>query len=393
MIYREMCGNMVSLLGFGAMRLPQTEDRKIDVAAAREMVAVAMEKGVNYYDTAYPYHGGESEVVMGELLSEYPRDSFFLASKYPGHQIAETYDPAAIFEEQLKKCGVEYFDYYLLHNVNEKSLPVYLDPQWGIIDYFKKQRELGRIKHLGFSTHGATECIRQFLSLYADDMEFCQIQLNYLDWSLQDAKGKYQLLVDMGIPVVVMEPVRGGKLAKLEESQEQRMLAMKPDRSIASWGFRFTQNYEGIKVALSGMSNMEQLLDNLDTFESPVPLNRDELRLILEIAEELKGSVPCTACRYCVDGCPVGLDIPQLISFYNQLLVNPVDMQVGIQASTIPEDKQPSACIGCGACSAICPQNIDIPAIMQDLAEKLKKVPNWEDICRERAEAAKKLRG
>lgn len=214
MIDSEFQGKRLSLLGFGTMRLPTHADGSIDEAQVAEMAAYALEHGVNYFDTAYPYHGGESERVIGRVLSKYPRDSWYLATKYPGHQISSTgYDPAEIFEEQLQKCGVEYFDFYLLHNVYEKSMEVYLDPKWGIIDYFKEQKRLGRIKHLGFSCHAETKGLREFLDACGEDMEFCQIQLNYLDWTLQDAKGKYDLLTGRGIPVWVMEPVRGGRLA------------------------------------------------------------------------------------------------------------------------------------------------------------------------------------
>jgi predicted aldo/keto reductase-like oxidoreductase len=216
MIYKEFQGKQLSMLGFGAMRLPVDGNGTIDEEQVKRMAAYAMENGVNYFDTAYPYHGGESERVMGRVLSAYPRESWYLATKYPGHQILSTgYNPAEIFEEQLCKCGVEYFDFYLLHNVYEKSMETYLDPQWGIIDYFKEQKRLGRIRHLGFSTHAATPGLEKFLDACGDDMEFCQIQLNYLDWTLQDAASKYELLAKRGIPVWVMEPVRGGKLAAL----------------------------------------------------------------------------------------------------------------------------------------------------------------------------------
>ena len=201
MIYSEFCGKKLSLLGFGAMRLPQ-KDGGIDCELTEEMVKYAIDNGVNYFDTAWPYHGGESERVLGKILSGYDRDKFYLATKYPGHQLSSSYDPAAIFEKQLEKCGVEYFDFYLLHNVYEKSLDVYFDPKWGIIDYFREQKRLGRIKHLGFSSHGQPENLREFLDI-CGDMEFCQIQLNYLDWTLQDAKAKYELLTERGIPVCV----------------------------------------------------------------------------------------------------------------------------------------------------------------------------------------------
>ena len=189
MLYRDFQDQKLSLLGFGAMRLPQLADGTIDEEQVRQMTRLAIDHGVNYFDTAWPYHGGQSERVMGRVLKDYPRESFFLATKYPGHQIAEKYDPAEIFEKQLEKCGVEYFDFYLLHNVNENSIRTYLDPQWGILEYFREQKRLGRIRHLGFSTHGSVQMMEQFLDVCGADMEFCQIQLNYLDWTLQDAKG------------------------------------------------------------------------------------------------------------------------------------------------------------------------------------------------------------
>ena len=180
MIYREFCGKKLSLLGFGAMRLP-TVDGNVDEKLVADMVAFAMKNGVNYYDTAYPYHGGMSERIMGKVLTEYPRESFYLADKYPGHQTLEDYDPAKIFEEQLSRCGVEYFDFYLLHNVYEKSLNIYMDEELGVIDYFLEQKRLGRIKHLGFSSHAQLSTLQSFLEKRGKDMEFCQLQLNYLD--------------------------------------------------------------------------------------------------------------------------------------------------------------------------------------------------------------------
>ena len=221
MIYSTFQDKKLSLLGFGAMRLPVDAAGKVDEAQVSAMVDFGMQNGVNYFDTAWPYHDGESERIMGRLLRKYDRSSYYLATKYPGHQIlSKGYDPSEIFEEQLKKCGVEYFDFYLLHNVYEKSMETYLDPRWGIIDYFKEQKRLGRIKHLGFSTHARTETLRRFLDICGENMEFCQIQLNYLDWTLQDARGKYELLTERGIPVWVMEPVRGGKLAAFPAEKE-----------------------------------------------------------------------------------------------------------------------------------------------------------------------------
>ena len=386
MIYSKFGEKQLSLLGFGAMRLPVKEDGTVDKEQVKTMVRHAMDHGVNYFDTAWPYHDGQSETVMGEVLSEYDRDSYYLATKYPGHQISETYDPAALFEAQLEKCGVDYFDFYLLHNVYEKSMDVYLDPQWGILDYFKEQKRLGRIKHLGFSTHAQMDCLKEFLDACGEDMEFCQIQLNYLDWTLQDAKAKYDLLTEKGIPVWVMEPVRGGKLAKLDEANEQTLKALRPDEKIPAWAFRFLQGLPNVKMILSGMSDQTQMEDNVNTFADFKPLTQEETEVLLKIAESMKDSVPCTACRYCCKGCPMGLDIPMLIGIYNEIRIIPTVNAV-MRIEGLPKDKQPSACIGCGKCMQICPQNINIPAVMKDLNERMQKIPSWEEICRQRAAA------
>ena len=389
MIYSNFQDKKLSLLGFGTMRLPMKADGNIDEAQVAEMTAYAMKHGVNYFDTAYPYHDGNSERVIGRVLSKYPRDSYYLATKYPGHQILSGgYNPADIFEKQLEKCGVEYFDFYLLHNVFEKSMETYLDPRWGIVDYFKEQKRLGRIRHLGFSCHAETEGLKKFLDAVGDDMEFCQIQLNYLDWTLQDAKGKYHLLTERGIPVWVMEPVRGGRLAKLTDSEEARLTAARPEESIASWGFRFLQGLPNVKMVLSGMSNMEQMMDNVKTFAVPNPLSAAEANLLLDIAEGMKDSIPCTACRYCCSGCPMELDIPGLISTYNELRFSAA-VNVAMRIEFMPEEKKPSACIGCGQCTQMCPQNIDVPGAMKDFAARLSQLPSWAEICRQRELAAK----
>ena len=391
MIYNDFQGKQLSLLGFGTMRLPMAGGF-IDEAQVREMTRYAIDNGVNYFDTAYPYHGGESERVIGRVLKDYPRDSYYLADKYPGHQIlSDGYNPSVIFEEQLQKCGVEYFDFYLLHNVYEKSMDVYLDPQWGIVEYFLEQKRLGRIKHLGFSTHAQTKGLEEFLNLWGKEMEFCQIQLNYLDWTLQDAKGKYDLLTKWNIPVWVMEPVRGGKLASLKPEQEAQLKALRPEESIAAWCFRFLQELPNVKMVLSGMSNMEQMMDNVKTFCTPAPMTKAEMDTILEIAESMKDSIPCTSCRYCCDGCPMGLDIPLLLHTFNDLRFA-ATTNTAMIIEFMEEDKKPSACIGCGACAQVCPQNIDIPGELKNLTEKLKTIPKWAEICKEREAAAKRGR-
>jgi len=392
MITTRFQDKILPQLGFGAMRLPLTVDGAVDEKQVREMVAYAMAHGVNYFDTAFPYHGGESERVLGRILKDYDRESYYLATKYPGHQLSERYDPAEVFEEQLKKCGVDYFDFYLLHNVYEKSMEVYLDSKWGILDYFREQKRLGRIRHLGFSSHGRVDNLCAFLDACGEDMEFCQIQLNYLDWTLQEAGRKYEILRERNIPIWVMEPVRGGRLAAPGEDAIARMKQARSDTSPASWAFRFLQDLPGVSMVLSGMSNMAQMVDNVATFEAPAPLSEAERAMLFDIAESMKNSVPCTACRYCCDGCPAGLDIPLLLSAYNEIRFSPTS-NVKMRVEAIPEEKQPASCIGCGACAAVCPQNIDIPGAMTDFVRILGTIPSWAEICREREAAARRGRG
>ncbi|MBE5731091.1 MAG: 4Fe-4S dicluster domain-containing protein [Clostridiales bacterium] len=391
MIYNSFKDKKLSALAFGAMRLPVDEGGKIDEKHTFDMVDLAMKSGVNYYDTAYPYHGGMSEVVMGKALARYPRESFYLATKFPGHQISSSYDPKGVFEEQLAKCGVEYFDFYLLHNVYENSIGVYMDEKLGILDYFVEQKRLGRIKHLGFSTHGGLDTIKKFLDYCGDEMEFCQIQLNYLDWTLQDAKAKYDLLCSRNIPVFVMEPVRGGRLAKLDEQTEAAMRKARPDDSIASWAMRWLMGKSGVTTVLSGMSNLEQTLDNIKTFSSRQPLTESEQAIIDSAVAKMHSAVPCTSCRYCVDGCESKINIPMMISIYNEIKFSP-SVNASMRIEAMPEENRPAACISCGKCVKVCPQNIDIPAVLKDLVQATSKMPKWADISREREEAAKKLK-
>ncbi len=390
MIYSDFSGEKLSLLGFGTMRLPLKPDepeQTVDENAVREMAAYAIANGVNYFDTAYPYHGGESERIIGRILKDYPRDSFFLATKYPGHQISRTYNPQEIFEEQLEKCRVDYFDYYLLHNVYENSIRTYTDSRWGIIEYFIRQKQLGRIRHLGFSSHGGVENLREFLDGYAEQMEFCQIQLNYIDWTLQQAKEKYELLTERGIPVWVMEPVRGGRLANLPLDKEERLKALRPGESVASWAFHWLMGLSNVQMVLSGMSDLAQMKDNVRTFSKRDPLSGQEQNAVFEIAEQMKDRVPCTSCRYCCDGCPKGLDIPFLLSCFNEIRFSP-NMNVRMRIDALPEEKRPAACIGCGLCEKICPQKIGAPEAIRELSRALQKIPSWEDICKERDLAA-----
>ena len=376
MIYKQFQDIRLSALGLGAMRLPvlEGEDAQIDEPAAQEMVDYAMEHGVNYYDTAWGYHSGQSELALGRALARYPRESFYLATKFPGYDLNNMGRVEEIFEAQLKKCQVDYFDFYLFHNVCEMNIDAYLDPQYGIDAYLTAQKANGRIRHLGFSAHGSVPVIRRFLEAYGDHIEFCQLQINYLDWTFQDARAKVELLKEYNIPVWVMEPLRGGRLAKLGESHTRRLNALRPDEATPAWAFRFLQTIPEVTMILSGMSNMAQLQDNVHTFETERPLTEGELSELMEIADEILGrkALPCTACRYCTDHCPQGLDIPGLIGLYNEHNFTEGGFIAPMALAACPEEKKPSACVGCRSCEAVCPQQIRISEVMKDFTEKLK---------------------
>ena len=377
MLYKDFQGMKLSALGFGAMRLPVVDgdDTKIDQAAVDEMVDYALEQGVNYFDTAWGYHGGNSEIAMGAALARHPRDSFYLATKFPGYDLSNMDKVEEIFEKQLEKTGAGYFDFYLIHNVCEMNIDEYLNLDHGIVAYLLKQKEAGRIRHLGFSAHGAIPVMERFLEAYGEHMEFCQIQLNFLDWEFQDAKGKVELLSKYNLPVWVMEPVRGGKLAQITDEESARLHELRPDESTVAWAFRFIQGIPAVCVTLSGMSNFEQLKENIQTFSEDKPLNEEESAALQAVVDEMlgRGTVPCTTCHYCTSHCPQGLDIPKLLEMYNEAIVTggKGGFIPSMYVNTLPEDKRPDACIGCGSCAAVCPQQIDIPGTLADFAAKL----------------------
>ncbi len=375
MIYRDFQDMKLSGLGMGAMRLPviDGDDSRIDETKTQAMVDYAMEQGVNYYDTAWGYHDGHSETVMGKALSRYPRESYYLATKFPGYDLSNMDKVEEIFEKQLEKCGVEYFDFYLFHNVCEMNIDAYLDEKYGIHEYLMKQKKAGRIRHLGFSAHGNLDVMKRFLDAYGRDMEFCQIQLNYLDWTFQGAKEKVELLKEWNIPVWVMEPLRGGRLAKLADEDEKTLKALRPEENIPAWAFRFLQSVPGVTMVLSGMSNLQQMQENIRTFAEDKPLNEKEMDTLLQIADKMvkKIVLPCTACHYCTSHCPQGLPIPDLLALYNEHCFTEGGFIAPMALAAYPPEKLPSACIGCRSCEAVCPQQIKISEAMADFAQKL----------------------
>ena len=374
MIYKDFNGLKLSALGLGCMRLPVIDgkDGQIDEEATAKMVALAMENGINYYDTAWMYHEHTSETVIGKVLKQYPRDSFYLATKFPGMSQEVRDNPASIFEKQLEKCQVDYFDFYLIHNLGDKNVEAYLDDNDKVMPYLLEQKAKGRIRHLGLSTHATTENLKRFLDKWGEYMEFCQIQLNYIDWNLQKASEKVALLNERNIAIWVMEPLRGGKLATLSDANTAKLKALRPDEGVPAWGFRYLQSIPGVTMVLSGMSNEQQLMDNIRTFSSDKPLNGAEMNTLMEIAEEMSCGVPCTACHYCTTVCPMGLDIPRLIQLYNEYTFSGSRF-IAFTVNDMHKEKRPSACLGCRACERMCPQNIKIATVLADFDEKLPK--------------------
>ena len=385
------CGNQVVRLGFGAMRLPvDPSTGKVAEKEAERVIDLAYNSGLNYFDTAFSYHGGASETILGAALRKYPRENWYIASKMPGHEINPKFDPAIAFEEQLRRLGVDYFDYYLLHNVHEGSLPVYTDKNLKVLDYVLEQKKNGRIRHLGFSSHGRIDMLEKFLDDYGDLFEFVQIQLNYVDWTLQSAREKYELITDRGLEVIVMEPCRGGKLADPGEPYASKMKALRPDESCAAWAFDFVRSLPNVKMVLSGMTTLEQVWDNVKTFTNSKLLSDEEMDVVRDIAGGISNMMPCTACRYCCSVCPQGLNIPLLLKIYNDAKYQQT-MNLRMGVDSMPEDKRPSACIKCKACMKMCPQNINIPECLEDCADILSDIRSWEDESRVRAEVFNRL--
>jgi predicted aldo/keto reductase-like oxidoreductase len=371
-------GEELSLLGFGLMRLPlKPGTRDIDKDLALKMVDYAKNKGINYFDTAYMYHEGNSELFAGEALSRYDRSSYKLANKMPLMMLKQEEQIEAIFEEQLKKCRVEYFDYYLFHGISRAQLKLAED--FKVYEKLREKQRQGKIRHLGFSFHDSPEILSQVVGKY--DWDFAQIQLNYLDWDEQDAKGQYAILESKGIPVTVMEPVRGGALVDLGSEAEAVFKAADPKASIPSWAIRFVGSLPGVQVVLSGMSTMEQVEDNVATMENFKPLTDADREVISKavLAYRTAGAVPCTGCRYCMD-CPQGVDIPRNLAVYNSYLFKKERNMQGYQFGFsmgyggIGDDAQAHNCVACLQCEEKCPQHIEISRQMELIQELVKTV-------------------
>ncbi len=363
-------------LGFGLMRLPEA-DGKIDHEEVCRMADAYIAAGLNYFDTAYVYHSGLSEVEAREaVVKRYPRDAFMLATKLPGWELKTMEDRDRIFNEQLERAGVEYFDFYLLHSIEEGNVDTYekLDCfSWGV----SKKKE-GKIRHFGFSFHGSPELLERLLNEHPE-VEFVQIQLNYLDWNNPVVRsGKlYNILHKRNIPIIVMEPVKGGSLAGLKPELEAKYKAARPDSSIASWALRFVASLPGVMTILSGMTHEDQMMDNISTFTNFEPLSDDE-RAVVDEVTGIMLDIPligCTACRYCCDGCPMNISIPDVFRCVNTMtLYGDQFRPKAFYGGLVNIGKgRASDCIACGQCEGVCPQHLPVISLMKNAAEMLDK--------------------
>ena len=376
----------VSVLGFGCMRFPTTDDGKIDRARARAMLLHAHKMGVNYYDTAYPYHGGESEIVVGEVLKEIPRDEYFLTTKLPVWEVKTREDAEALFEKQLGKLRQEYLDLYLLHAMNEDRFQEMEEA--GVIDFMFDLKKQGKIKNVGFSFHDDYPVFEKWIKKYPWDA--CQIQFNFMDIENQAGTKGLKLAESLGIPVIVMEPIRGGALANVSSGLKGKLAARFPQLSPAGVALTFASGYPAVMCTLSGMSNMQQLMENVYTFSHFKAFSAQDNDYLMEMARLYNSNphIPCTACRYCMP-CPHGVDIPGVFGVYNALsdelkLPDPANKKAKDykenrkeflkRYATLAEGADASFCTKCNACLPKCPQRIRIPDQMRNVHQLVKSI-------------------
>jgi len=378
MEYRNIKGRDISLLGFGLMRLPRVagDFAQIDFEASQTLIDHAIKRGVNYFDTAYTY--GESEAVAGRILSRHPRESYNLATKCPPWMIQSPEDFDRIFSEQQARCQTDYFDFYLVHNMARESNRAAGNAEFferfselDIYETMKRKKTEGKIRNLGFSFHGTYEILQKLVDKY--EWDFAQIQLNYIDWNATDAGRQYELLTKYNIPVTIMEPLRGGALATLNEKSAEVLKQADQEASLASWGIRYAASLPNVLTVLSGMNRMEDLEDNINTADSFKPVTEQEKELLYEAAKVYgkSGAIPCTGCAYCMP-CPAGVNIPRIFSIYNHYKLVGFRIPFDNGYSTLAESEKASSCIGCGICAKNCPQHLDIPDYMQVINEFAK---------------------
>ncbi len=380
-------GDKISMIGFGCMRFPTNgpgRNAPVDEAKVQELVDYAYAHGINYYDTAYVYHGGKSEGIIGKALKKYPRDSYYLADKMPGYLVKQKEDIAKFFEEQLVRCGVDYFDYYLLHSISDIKSYDKVYEEMGGYAYLLEQKKKGRIKSLGFSFHSDRACWDHVIDLH--DWDFVQIQLNYIDWK-KDGEYLYESLAKRKIPAVIMEPLLGGRLANLSDSANKILKDLNPDNTIASWAFRYLGSLPNVLVSLSGMTYMEHLTDNIKTFTNFKPLTLQEQTTLQKAILEYQSykRINCTTCRYCMP-CPFEVEIPSVFTTYNELVMNGhVPNKESQSAEEYAKKKAefaeafrkefaegggPEKCASCQECVSKCPQHLPIPDLMDRIARE-----------------------
>ena len=354
----EKLGIETSLLGFGCMRFPVLENGEINEPEAERMLDKAIAEGVNYIDTAYPYHEGKSEIVTGKILKKYDRDSFYLATKLPLWQINSLEDVDRIFGEQLTKLQTDHVDFYLMHAMNKERWDAMR--KLGVVERLEQIKAEGRIRYLGFSFHDSYEAFEEIIN--ARERDFCQIQLNYMDVEEQAGLKGYELAASKNVPVIVMEPVKGGSLAAFAEDIMEKFRAADAQASAASFALRWVGSLPGVKVILSGMSTMGQVEDNLKTFGCFKPLSGEEQKMMKEVRDTLKSRVQngCTACRYCMP-CPAGVDIPGCFGVWNTYhMYQNYNMVKRRWENELGEQKQAKNCVKCGKCEQACPQKLSI---------------------------------
>lgn len=385
MIDRRMIpalGKEISRLGYGGMRFPKNGD-EVDMDAAVQLLRKAYEMGINYFDTAMVYHKGESEKIFGKAFEPYPRDSYLIADKMSIWLCSDEEDMKARFYNQLKTLKTDYIDFYLVHSLNRNHYKKVKDLH--CVEFLQQMKQEGKIKHLGFSFHDTYQVFTQILNDYTWD--FVQIQLNYLDWHNQGAEQLYRELERRNLPVMVMEPVRGGYLATIDSERAKPFLELEPQRSIASWAIRWVESLPQVAVVLSGMSDLQQLEDNVATMTHFEPMNEQELAAIDRVVEEIRkvNEIPCTGCRYCMD-CPMGVDIPEIFSIYSQYKIFGKEKAfVQDYEEVVEYGNGAEHCVRCMACTTKCPQMIAIP----DKLEMIAKLYAQKKAELEAAEAAK----
>lgn len=366
----DKLGVSSSLLGFGCMRFPLDKDGNIDEVESEKMLDIAIEKGVTYIDTAFPYHNGDSEPFVGRVLKKYKREDFFLATKLPVWNINSEEEAKEMFDKQLERLDVDYVDFYLLHALDEDKWKKVLE--YNIIEMCEELKKQGKIKYLGFSFHDEFNVFEEIIKYH--NWDFCQLQLNYMDMNIQAGQKGVDLANELNIPIVVMEPIKGGSLASLPSDVTKMFNDYDKERTLASWALRYVGTLPGVKVILSGMSTYDQVVGNLETFETYKDLTQEELDIVKKVSDTLHSRTKngCTGCAYCMP-CPFGVDIPNNFKYWNNCFVYEDEVLFKGKYNNMADDKKASHCQQCGACERMCPQQLPIIEDLKRVAKDLQE--------------------